>query len=268
MPIETEPITAARLFGRREPDRMAPGLLGSALLHGIVVLLILAAIPETEPPSPGPMIVPLNLVLLGNRTGGPESPIAAPLPQQQAHEEAPKPDPAKAIPVPAAPKPVRRPVAAAPLATAPPEEELSQRLKALAKLRQPTPPLPPDLQQQQGIGVSNVTASSGAGHARDATWRVKDFIRAQVERHWNFRIGSEGSRDWTVAIRIALDPDGGVVDAQIVDDGRHQNDLAFRDFALSARNAVYMSSPISIPPDAAELARDIVVDFSPKQATQ
>jgi hypothetical protein len=97
---------------------------------------------------------------------------------------------------------------------------------------------------------------------------VKDFIRAQVERRWNPDRKGVKVGNWMVAIHILLDRDGTVTGADIVDEARYRSDKAYLDFALSARNAVLLSSPLSLPPGAYDIAKDIVVDFDPKRVLQ
>ena len=97
---------------------------------------------------------------------------------------------------------------------------------------------------------------------------VKDFIRAQVERRWNLNESAATAHNWTVSIRIALDHNGRVLTAEIVDDPRFRDNDAYRDFAHSARNAVLLSSPLLLPDSAYDLAKDIVVDFDPRQVSR
>jgi hypothetical protein len=123
--------------------------------------------------------------------------------------------------------------------------------------------------QQDGAGASNVTAAAAdAARARDATYGVKDFIRAQVERRWNPNRQAIKGRNWTVAIHILIARDGTVNQAEIVDEVRYRPDPAYFEFALSARNAVLLSSPLSLPPGAYEIAKDIVIDFNAKRLSQ
>lgn len=291
-----------RLPAETAPDRMRNGLIGSLALHGLALTLIIFGLPWlTHPPAPEERVVPVNLVALAENTTSPSAPAVAPLPQEQAHEVAPA-EPSAAVPVPQAapppaeprakeashpelstaiapaqkpalpqpapaPKPASRPAAKPEPLSA--EEALALRLKALAKLRQPAPPMPPEPRQQDGSGNSSLTATSAAAaRARDAAYGVKDIIRAQVIRRWNLHRDAVKLGDWTVAIHIVLNPDGKVLRAEIVDDPRYRSDTAYRDFALSARNAVLMSSPLALPAEAYDIARDIVVDFDPKQVLQ
>ena len=280
---------------------MRNGIIGSSMLHLLVALLVIFALPSlVRPPPLEERIVPVNLVLLGARSTSPNAAIQAPVPQAQAPEQSTEAHP-QAIPVPQSPPPAARhegeetatpnrlaritpvPDAVLPKAVperrpdsqtaAPkpptPEETLAIRLKALAKLRQPAPPLPPAPNQQQGTGLSNVTAASaGSGLGPDATYRIKDFIRAQVERRWNLNRSFVVDASWSVEIHIVLAPDGTVNAAEIVETPLFAVNATYRDFARSARNAVLLSSPLSVPPGEYDIAKDIVVDFSPRQLSR
>jgi hypothetical protein len=129
--------------------------------------------------------------------------------------------------------------------------------------------VPANPRQQDGAGASNVTAAAAdAARARDSTYGVKDFIRAQVERRWNPNRQAIKGRKWTVAIHILIARDGTVNQAEIVDEARYRADKAYFDFALSARNAVLLSSPLSLPAGTYDIAKDIVIDFDPKRVMQ
>lgn len=290
------PAAEPRAVGMRD------GLVGSLALHLVAILLAVFGLPWlVQAPPPEEQVVPVSLVELAENTAAPSTAAVAPLPQEKAREAAPEAatqavpapqtppaaaeHPAKepsrpalstaiepaqkpTLPRPAkAPKPASR--SAAKLPQPSPEDELSARLKALARLRQPAPPVPAEPRHQDGAGASNLSATSAAAaRARDPAYGVKDMIRAQVIRRWNLHRDAAKHADWTVAIHIVLNPDGKVVRAEIVDDPRYRSDSAYRDFALSARNAVLMSSPIAVPAEAYEIAKDIVVDFDPKTVSQ
>jgi len=128
------------------------------------------------------------------------------------------------------------------------------------------PPMPPNPRQQNGSGESDATAASAnSAAALNATYRVKDFIRAQVMRRLNTDCNALKCGDWVVAIHIVLRPDGRISTAEIVDNSHLSSDSAYRDFAISARDAVLLSSPLTLPPGAYDIAKDIVVDFSSRQ---
>jgi hypothetical protein len=278
---------------------------GSSALHAAIILLILViGLPGLNQAPPSERIIPVNLVRLGAKTAAPASSIVAALPQEKAKEIAPS-KPAQAVPVPETPPPpmaqrhtaersppdvlasakpqpkskVPEPISASrsdrtfaaklPPHKPSPADELSTRLEMMARLRQPAAPVPPTPRQQEGSGEANVTVTSAnAARGFDATYGVKDFIRAQVERRWNLDRSELKSENWTVSIHILIDPNGRVLQAEIIDDPRFRADPAYDDFALSARNAVLLSSPFLIPPGEYDIAKDIVVDFDSRQVSQ
>jgi hypothetical protein len=299
MPHSADPAEVGGFFlhspASRRRDRMTAGLAGSTALHAGVLLFLLLGMPDLEV-APTLIVVPINIVRLGEKTQSPTADQLASLPQERASEAAQQPAPA-AIPREATPSPPVQREAAKPalpkhapeprpdrVAALPPmpkdrqpeaarqaapEEALAARLKQLSQLRQPPAPVPPAPANQDGAGWSNVTAATTLGaHGGHATYGVKDFIRAQVVRHWILDRRPPGAGGWQVSIHILLEPDGTVVQSEIVDEPRYATDRAYKDFALSARNAVWLSSPIRLPPDAYDIARDIVVDFDSRQISQ
>jgi outer membrane biosynthesis protein TonB len=285
----------------RPADQMRGPLAGSALLHVVALLLAIFGLPWPGPPVE--RVIPIDLVFLGEKTVSPPAEAVAPLPQERAPEvseltpelavpaeEAPPPQaarrraeeraapdlpaPTKPEPKPEAPRPVksskpdRQP--AAKLRQQPlPADDLSVRLEQLARLRQPAPPMPPTPRQQKGQGSSDVTAAAiTAAPGQDASYGVKDFIRAQVERRWNPDGKMLRGGDWVAQIHVVLRPDGSVERAEIVDDPRYRAESAYRDFAQSARNAVLLSSPLTVPAGEYDLAKDIVLDFHSRQVAQ
>lgn len=290
----------------RDPhaESMRWGIVGSVVLHGAALLFALAVgLAGLNEMPPSERIVPVELVRLGEKTASPASAHVARVPQEKAKEVAPS-EAATAVPVPETPSPPAAPRQTAeqsppPIIIAPrpspkppmprpviasradalsaarqprqtsPAEDLAARLESLARLRQPAAPIPPSPRLQDGSGVSNVTATSAhAAHGWDATYGVKDFIRAQVERRWNLDRSEAAGEDWTVSVHILLDQNGRVRQAEIVADPRLGTDSAYRNFALSARNAVLLSSPLLILPGAYDIAKDIVVDFNVQQVSR
>jgi outer membrane biosynthesis protein TonB len=284
---------------RKPRERMGRGLVVSLALHAIVAAVILFLLPSllSTPPEPE-QVVPIDLVTLGVRTAGPPAERQAALPQEQATQTAEH-DVADPVPEPQTPPPpqalaprARETTAPAPLAAVNPEnparlpkpgpsaaakprpspvpaDDLATKLQLLARLRQPAPPIPPNPRPQEGAGVSNVTASSAnAAPGSQATYSAKDFLRAQVERHWYWDRHRLGAGDWAVSIHVLLNPDGSVAKAEIVDDPRHGADPKYHDLALSARNAVLLSSPLNLPPGRYEAVKDITLTLDPRAASQ
>jgi outer membrane biosynthesis protein TonB len=292
---------ADALSASRYRTRMRSGFIGSLALHGLVLGLI-ALSWENQAPPQSIKVVPVNLVRLSDKSTSPPSPQMAPIPQDKASAlpliesaqvalapiVAPQPQPLTPI-QPSAPhsgatqkpkqetngprtvvKSVSRPTTTIARAhRLSPNEQLAARLKLLAGLRQTVRPTSNYARQQDGNGISNMTAASAnTVPGRDATYAVRDFIRAQVERRWNLDRARLGGRAWIVAIRIRFSPDGTVRRADIVGNERFRSDSAYHDFALSARNAVLLSSPLTLPPGTYAFATDVVVDFASRQVLQ
>lgn len=293
-------VTERDLDFRREGrprERMGPGLLGSLVLHGVTALLILFLLPSWLATPPAPVaVVPVDLVALGARTAAPPADQQASLPQEQAKETAEK-DVTDPVPAPETPPPPQAPTprarqssgpsplaavnpedparlpkrgpaaAAKPRPTPSPADELTTKLQSLAKLRQPAPPVAPNPRPQEGVGLSNVTASSAnAAPGSRASYSVNDFLRAQVERHWYWDRHRVGRVDWAVSIHVVLNTDGSVAKAEIVDDPRHGGDPIYHDLALSARNAVMLSSPLNLPPGVD--VREVTLTLDARSASQ
>ncbi|HEV8016441.1 MAG TPA: hypothetical protein VGP48_12965 [Stellaceae bacterium] len=282
--------------------RMRSGVAISLALHAAAILaLVMIGLPGKEMP-PLEQLIPINLVRLGDTTTAASAEAVAALPQQKAAESAQTPDDTAAVPVPATPPPpaasrqvpdrspppvvdtakplpaVAKPSAAsrsdasaaAKLQRKPtPADDLATRLEKLAQLKQPPAPLPPSPRQQEGFGASNIDAASAdAARGRDASYGVKDFVRAQVERRWNLDRGKVRGEDWSVSIRMVIEPSGRIDSAEVVDNPRFDSDSAYREFALSARNAVLLSSPLVLPPGSIDFAKDITVDFDSRAVSR
>lgn len=97
---------------------------------------------------------------------------------------------------------------------------------------------------------------------------LKDFLRAQIERRWEFDVARLGHIDDVVSIRIVLGRDGTVLSASVVADPRHRDDTDLAELARSARNAVIVSSPLRLPPRMPDTFRDVVLNFRPRDVTR
>jgi colicin import membrane protein len=297
--IRTEHQQAAA----RRTDRIRVGVVCSMLLHVLAALLIVLVLPSLlQPPPEAIQVVPIDLVQLGEKTAAPSSQEKAAVPQEKAAETAVQ-EPTNPVPVPETPPPAPEPVPpkphdapksdplgaitpqrkpdlprvkeepkphpaapAKPPQPTPPVEDLQATLKSLAQRQQQQAQLPPNPRQQDDVGSSNVTASNDGPLGRQATYSVKDFIRAQIERHWIFDPSALGRSDVLVSIHVVLNRDGTVSRAEIVDEAHHADDANYLALARSARNAAYLSSPLNLPPWRYDEVRDIVLTFNPRDA--
>jgi hypothetical protein len=292
----------AMMFPTRQGrDRVGGGMIFSLLLHAVALGLLILVLPHLLLAPPVEMLVPIDLVQLGERDVAPPAPAKAAVPQAEAREtaaetpalpvprEAPPPPPPEATPADAREEvagraPVVAPVAKletphaktrpkserpAPLVPppkAPPVEDLAARLESLSRQQQLQARLPANPRRQDGIGASNVTASNDGAPGREASSDLKDFIRVQIARHWRPDLAALGAGEFVVAIHLSLNRDGSVGGAEIVDDPRHGDSAAYRSLALSARNAALLASPLTLPQGRYDAVRDITIRLSTRDA--
>jgi hypothetical protein len=108
-----------------------------------------------------------------------------------------------------------------------------------------------------------VATNDDIASGREGPFSVKDYIRAQIERRWNLDLATIGSGDFSVPIHVEMTSEGVVLKAEIVDSGR-TNDAAYREVAVSARNAVLLSSPLSLPAGHYQGLMDMVLFLNPR----
>lgn len=253
-----------------------PGLIGSALGHALAAFLLLQHMGASIPPSSALRIVPVDMIELARETISPVAPTstAPELPRAAAAPSAPRnlvPQQPRAT----VPQPPQNPIlsqseAAIPNARNPaepspsdnPTDALQAKLEALSKLRQPDS----DTFLRDGAGVSNLASGfNGAQRGQAATYSVRDYVRAQVVRHWSLNLEELGDRNIVVAIHVVLKPDGTLGKADILDAPGFSKDAVLRSIALSARNAVVLSAPFTFPAGGiAPDAMDMVLTLNPR----
>jgi hypothetical protein len=217
-----------------------PGALLSLLLHGLLLLLALwylakrPAINETQVRA-----LPVELVI-----GGTLGQTASTAPATQLQVARPHPE---STPVPQGVRPD---------ATKDLEDELSAKLRAMAQLKTPDAALP---------NADNNAAPGGSGDGSgEGNYALKDFIRAQILRRWLPDLSIPGARDMPVLVRIRVLKGGAIDDVTIVDQQRFHLDKAFRNMALSARDAALLASPIQIPGVKFEKTQTLTINLDPK----
>jgi hypothetical protein len=242
---------------RKWRDAVRPGVIGSFVLHVAVLVFLLY---QVGVPPVLLSVIPVEVVQLAEQTATPTPQPDAPV--QQGASASPRvasvappravPRPVPAPPQPAAPPSTPQP---APDASPPaPQDSLQSQLDALAKLRVPN------------NARAGTTASGGSGPPGASGYRVEDLIRAQVQRRWNLRLDELGERELIVTIHVVLEPDGTVAKAEIVDTPRTRGDNVYRSIAISARNAVLLSSPLTLPLGMTEEMRDMTISFNTRDS--
>ncbi len=241
------------LVGPRDAQRAdwVAGFAASVILHGLALALLFIAGQHGLQVSPGgARFIPVEVVEVGDDTAAPGR-LGTPVqPQQQVA----RPLPSDQTPLGAAP------VASQPLTGEPAADPLEAKLQTLAKLRRP------DADMQTGSSGTDLPATNdGAAFGLEATYRVRDFIRAQVERRWHFNLALLGTNQFSVPIHVEITSTGTVIKAEIVN-APHSGDPAYDEVALSARNAVLLASPFSLPAGHYQDVMDVVLYLDPRGA--
>ncbi|MEJ1970437.1 MAG: hypothetical protein WDN03_17690 [Rhizomicrobium sp.] len=227
------------------------GLAGSLALHGTFALLVLFLMlrgATERPPPPATRFVPVEVIRLGQETTSPPEPLKAKIPQPvtrhvTAHE----------------PASANRPVGTSPHGTKP-VDDLETRLHALANLKAPESNAKPLDTPAATTPASSDAAAPGALTA----YAVRDLIRAQVERKWAFNVTALGAGSFNIALRVVVLRNGRVARAEILDRERYTRDALYRDIALSARNAVLLSSPLTLPDGAFGDEITVTLNLNPR----
>ncbi len=226
------------------------GLAGSALMHGLVLLLLLLAFrPAAQPKQQEALrAVLVDIVHLGEETTSPPAKQKAAVPAQEAS--------ARQAPVAHSPREAVQPRAPKPI------DDLENRLNALSKLKAPetaTQPL-------TGPGESRTDSESDDAPGGEAAYALRDYVRAQVMRRWNLDLSLLGQRKWIVALHVVMKASGRITEAEVVDKHRYATDAVFRQIAMSAKNAVLLSSPILLPAGNYPAETEMTIQLNPRDA--
>ena len=128
----------------------------------------------------------------------------------------------------------------------------------------PRPQTPQPPQQQQAAAAPRAQ-NAPYNPALQMSVSEQDAIRAHIEKYWNPPVGARDAPDLVVEVRVVLDPDGTVRDAQIVDQARAAGDEFYRAAAESAQRAVLRASPLPVPRQKFESFRNLTLVFSPRE---
>lgn len=238
-----------------EPDgeagsRPSLALAASVLLHGLALALVLLLVPIGMQGREGYQhFLPVEIVEAGIEAPG----GAAPQPTKEQQSEAPN-----------AASPQATAITARPADGDVARDPLQAKLQALATLSQRSRVA--DAERNSAGTPSLVVTTDDAAPGQSNG--VKDFIRVQVERHWSLDLASLGQGDFTVPVRVDIGRDGTVLKAELVDTAR-SSDPAYREIASSARNAILLASPLTLPPETAYSGvMHLVLYLNPRQALQ
>jgi hypothetical protein len=99
-----------------------------------------------------------------------------------------------------------------------------------------------------------------------ATYALSDLLRAQIERRWGPDLARLGGRNLSILIRVEMTSRGVVNKAEIVKNPQFSADKAYDDIALSARNAVLLCSPFTLPPGHYEDVMNMTLSLNTRDA--
>lgn len=208
---------------------------------------------EPTPPAPEPKPEPPK----------PEPQQVAQLPPTPTPEPQPKPKPQpekKPEPTPA-PKPiVQAPPRSKP--KPPPDTSVESILKSVEKIK---PRSRTDQADKVIKDLAQATPRVTSSLDSKMTISEIDAVRRQIERCWNVPAGAKDAKDLIVDIHVTLNPDGSVRAANVVDQARMGSDTFFRAAAESARRAIFLCSPLKLPPEKYSLWQDMTLSFNPSQ---
>ena len=232
--------------------------------------------PTPEPPIPTPVPPPSSepapSAEMPPSPEPPTPPEPKPAPPPPLKPPEPKPEPPKPTEKAEVPRPKEKPVPPQQMAKNETKAEQKKydpsQFEALLKnlAAQPTMPSPDAPPQRPRIASARPSSQPRAPLGSQITASEVDLVRQQIARCWNVPAGARDAKDLVVEIRVAVDPDGTVRQAMIVDQARLGGDPFFRAAAESARRAFFnpLCRPLHLPPDKYAIWKDLVVDFSPK----
>ena len=210
-----------------------------------------AAPPPTPEPTPEPQPVqpePPKPIPAAEAPAPEVMPPPPPEPKPEPKPEPPKPEPPKPKPPPPKPKP-------------PSKSDDVAMLQKLLKDMQKNAPKP----QQSATPTDAPPTNNIAPNVSDrASMTELDAIRRHIEGCWRIDPGKEGVENLSAEIKVFINPDGSVQQAQIVDMTRYFVDSTFRTFANSARNAVLGCGNIPISAARYSLFKEIDMNFTPQ----
>jgi len=269
MPIAVELVTIAPETRATHPNPNPPR--PNAKPDVAVVDAPTTTKPEPEPPVSAAVPPPSTEIPSSLEPPKAQEPKAPPpLPLVKPPE--PKPEPPRPVEKVEAPRPKEKPEPPQQMAKNEPKPEQKKYdpgqfealLKNLATQSAiPSPDAPP---QRPRIASARPSSQPRAPLGSQITASEVDLVREQIARCWNIPAGARDAKDLVVEIRVAVEPDGNVRQATIVDQARLAGDPFFRAAAESARRAFFnpMCRPLRLPPEKYAIWKDLVVDFSPK----
>jgi hypothetical protein len=248
MHFDTGPL--APLAERR--SRPARGWAASILLHGIALIFAFLAVKPQFPGAERLHFVPVTLVTSGGDSNAPRrGSNAAPLKAATVAPTKRKATVRTPVHVGVAPKPA-------------PQDEMESKLNSLSRLAQPQSG---SVATAHNFGATE-PGEGGEGEGQIGAYGVRDLVRAQVLRRWSLDLPTLGTRNFSIAIRVEMTSRGQVLEANVVDQSRFRTDPIFHELALSAKNAVILASPLTLPDGHYADTFAVTVLLNPRETQQ
>lgn len=295
-------MIAAVLNHEELPDvqgTMKTPLTKSLVFHGVLLVICMVGLPIFRPNIEViPEAVPIEIATVDDMSQTDRAPARAevekPKPEEKPIEEKPKPPQAATNtaetpqkPVLEKPKPVEKPKPPEPLADDIPDPDKKAEEKPKEK---PKPPeKKPEIAQEQNEAFNSVLKNLMVTEPVAAEKKVEaqqtgetpspmasltdrlavNEITARLSRQlgycWNVLAGAKYAENQIIDIKITVNPDRTVRDAQVVDQMRYSTDTYFRAAADSALRALRhpYCTPLDLPNDKYELWKTITFRFDP-----
>lgn len=160
-------------------------------------------------------------------------------------------------------RPVQKPDKEEPRKRASEEKAFESVLRNLAEREEDEP----DTSNREDVQTTDEEAIAAERMTNRLSLSEQDALRQQLSRCWNVMAGARNSEDLAVEVRLFMNPDRTVRQAQILDKQRYRSDSFYRAAADSALRAVRhpQCSPLRLPPDKYEQWKTIVVRFDPSE---
>jgi outer membrane biosynthesis protein TonB len=257
-----------------DDEGLKNSLIGSAVLHLTALLFLYFGLPHLMPPPPEHHeLLSFQIVEIADMTStrvkeeppAPKPPAPEPPKPQVKPEQAvtpPTPEVAKPLPqveaLKAAPVPKPKPPEPKPVA-----EDFNKLLKNL-EAKKPDTPKPAETKPDSKAQPTQQAAVPQLSEVETRT--LQDAIRSQIMHCWNMPIGARDAQNLIVELGIDVNPDGTVVNTEIVDKGRYASDSFFRAATDSAVRATHdpRCTPLQLPGDKYQTWKHINFIFDPR----
>ena len=173
------------------------------------------------------------------------------------------------------PKQIRKLAKAKPRRKPKPPDAFTSVLRTVEKLKNRPPPKEnkkedkkPEKKETFEQQMAQALMSRTARHdpLRSLAISEIDLVRQQIRECWSLPAGAKEAENLSIEIKMAMNPDGTVRQARILDQNRLQSDPFFRAAAESALRAVLNPhcNPLKLPPEKYQQWQNMILIFDPK----